>query len=229
MIHDFATAPRTPRDLPIRQSAPVVPAQKLSRGLVLGVVLALVVATSIWRIVTSEQVSVVEGISPTVEARQEYLQAADSEEVLLSGPEPVVEVAEAVVADSTPQEFELRVHAKQGNSEEEDYGFYDTLQASAWSVPVQRGIYLTAEDRQRASYTYMLQAASLKSRSEAVSLVATLQKKGLAASYTVSGGGVGKMTWYRVNVGPFNNVSVMNKAKDVLVSMRMMPLKRRIQ
>ena len=229
MIHDFATAPRTPREVPIRQRAPDVPAQKLSKRFVLGVVLALAVVSSIWRMMTSEQVLVVESISPTVEARQEYLQAADSEEGLLSGPEPVVEVTEVMVADSAPKEFELKVHAKQGVTEDEDYGFYDTLQASAWSVPVQRGIYLTAEDRQRASYTYMLQAASLKSRSEAVSLVATLQKKGLAASYTVSGGGVGEVTWYRVNVGPFNNVSVMNKAKDVLVSMRMMPLKRRIQ
>lgn len=229
MIHDFATAPRTPREMPVRQSVPVVSVsvQKLNRRMLLVLVLVLGLGFSIWRMVNSEQVHVIEGISPTVEARQEYLQAADSEEVLLSGPE-TTEV-EVVVVDPAPKEFELKAHAQQSMSDEDDYGFYDTLQASAWSVPVQRGIYLTAEDRKRASYTYMLQAASLKSRSEAISLVATLQKKGLAASYSVSGGEVGEMTWYRVNVGPFNNVSVMNKAKDVLVSMHMMPLKRRVQ
>ena len=229
MIHDFATAPRTPRDVPVRQPVPVVPARKSSKRVVLGAVLTLVALLSLWRMLASDPVVVNEGFSPPVEAKEEYLQAADLEEALLSGPEQIVESTEAADSQVVPREFELKAQARQGVVEEEDYGFYDSLQASAWRVPVQRGIYLTAEDRKRASYTYVLQAASLKSRSEAVALVATLQKRGLAASYSVSGGGMGEMTWYRVNVGPFNNVSIMNKAEDVLVSMHMMPLKRRVQ
>ncbi|NIQ11770.1 MAG: hypothetical protein GWO08_06900, partial [Gammaproteobacteria bacterium] len=77
---------------------------------------------------------------------------------------------EVIQKDKT-RELELKALAS-NRTRETDYGFYDSLQASAWSVPVQRGVYLTADDRKRASYTYILQAASLKSQSEAKKLVA---------------------------------------------------------
>ena len=165
------------------------------------------------------------------------MQAASTEETLLSGPELQVQLQEKEPLEKTVapeakkiREFEeKKALASHHQAEDNDYGFYDSLQASSWSVPVQRGVYLTAEDRKRASYTYILQAASLKSREEAVSLVARLQKLGMDASYSVTGGAGGEGTWYRVNVGPFNNVSVMNKAEDVLVSLHMMPLKRRVR
>ena len=35
--------------------------------------------------------------------------------------------------------------------------------------------------------------------------------------------------WYQVSVGPFISTTKMNKAKDILVSMSMMPLKKRVQ
>ncbi|RLT97406.1 SPOR domain-containing protein [Ketobacter sp.] len=231
MIHDFATAPRTPRELPTRREPPTVPVVKKSRKL-RGGLLFLVVVLAVWRISTSAPVEVAEDLAPIVEAKAEYLQAATTEEVLLRGPESEMKQTPADTApkpDPKLREFERKAMASKQGGVENDYGFYDSLQASAWRVPVQRGVYLTAEDRKRASYTYILQAASLKSRSEAVALVAKLQQRGLAASYSESEGGFGEVSWYRVNVGPFNNVSIMNKAEDVLVSMHMMPLKRRVQ
>lgn len=233
MIHDFATAPRTPRELPIRREPAVapVPVVKKSRKL-RGGLLFFVVVLAVWRISTSAPVEVTEDLAPIVEAKAEYLQAASTEEVLLRGPESEMKPTPPDVApkpDPKLREFELKALASKQGAVENDYGFYDSLQASPWSVPVQRGVYLTAEDRKRASYTYILQAASLKSRSEAVALVAKLQQRGLAASYSETEGSFGEVSWYRVNVGPFNNVSIMNKAEDVLVSMHMMPLKRRIQ
>lgn len=235
MIHDFATAPRIPRELPIRQLSVEPehkPAPRIRGRLVLGLMLLVVGILAIWRVSTTHQVAPVDhDYAVTVEAKAEYLLAADTEEALLRGPEQEVSVTTAAPSDSENRkikELEFNALAKQTQSGEDDYGFYDSLQASAWRVPVQRGIYLTEEDRKRASYTYVLQAASLKNRTEAQELVARLLKIGLQASYSVSAGADGEANWYRVNVGPFNNVSVMNKAEDVLVSMHMMPLKRRI-
>lgn len=166
---------------------------------------------------------------PGVEARDEYLQAASMEEVLLAGPN-ALEKEESKASESvdSDKKKELDKALREQPDSDDGYGFYDSLQASQWDVPVQRGIYMTAEDHKRASYRYMLQAASVRNRGEAVALVSKLKGLGLAASYSVSSSGYGE-GWYRVNVGPFSNVSVMNKAEDVLVSMRMMPLKRRIQ
>jgi cell division protein FtsN len=160
------------------------------------------------------------------------LEAAATEESLLSGP------AESATSGTDEDIESAQLHLEQEkkfqqdlelsqSTDESTYGFYDSLQASSWRVPVQRGVYLTEEDRKRANYRYILQAASLRSRTEALALVAKLRKLGMDASYSESGAGISK--WYRVNVGPFSNVSVMNKAEDTLVAMRMMPLKRRVQ
>src|SRR5690606_3304743 len=118
---------------------------------------------------------------------------------------------------------EFQKKLKSMPSAEPEFGFYDSLAGSSWSVPVQRGIYVTEEDRKRASQRYMLQAASVRDLAEAQRIVQKLRQLGLQAFY--SDGGTG---WYRVNVGPFDNVSKMNKAEDILVSLRMMPLKRRL-
>ncbi|MDY6918968.1 MAG: SPOR domain-containing protein [Pseudomonadota bacterium] len=168
---------------------------------------------------------------PGDEARREYLQAAASEEVLLAGPEAAQSAATEAddnrTAVDAQQLARLEAAMQQTGSSTPAYGFYDSLQTSPWQVPVQRGVYYTEEDRKRAARRYLLQAASLRHPDEARDLVNRLRKKGLAASFAAAGDRYGS-TWYRVNVGPFQNVSKMNKAEDTLVAMGMMPLKRRL-
>ncbi len=138
-------------------------------------------------------------------------------------PTPGKSTVETNKASATAQSYGNEAHEV-----EPDFGFYESLQASPWHIPVQRGIYITEEDRKRSNYRYSLQAASLRSEREAKRVVAQLKLLNLPASYSVTDSDYGNI-WYRVNVGPFSNVSMMNKAEDVLVSKGMMPLKRRIK
>lgn len=230
MIHDFATAPRTPKVPASLQSAPRHPVQKTNRRLFLVIFLIIGFSVMLWQGSSSSIVSETTA-APTEAARTEYLEAASTEQALLAGPDQIGTATEDQVEPVRLQQHqqekfqqELVLHQ---SDEEDTFGFYDSLQGSDWSVPVQRGVYLTEEDRKRASYRYILQAASLRSHEEALTLVAKLRKLGMNATYSVTGAGTGR--WYRVNVGPFDNVSVMNKAEDKLVSMRMMPLKRRVK
>lgn len=230
MIHDFATAPRTPRE-PARAVASTLSDHKSNRRLPVVVMLGVITAIGVWLIRSPGAAGTLEETQyPIAAAKTEYLQAASTEQNLLAGPEPVSSVTtEPVALDQSVPEREPLGAQDVDQHLEESYEFYDSLQASSWSVPVQRGIYLTEEDRKRAEYRYILQAASLRDRSEAAALAAKLRKMGLEASYSVSNGDPNNSAWYRVNVGPFSNVSVMNKAEDMLVSMQMMPLKRRVR
>lgn len=129
----------------------------------------------------------------------------------------------AAIAEQKKQVAQLQEKLRNSTHSEPEFGFYDSLAGSSWSVPVQRGIYVTEEDRKRASQRYMLQAASVRELAEAQRIVQRLRQLGLQTFYSEGSGG-----WYRINVGPFDNVSKMNKAEDILVSLRMMPLKRRL-
>ncbi len=228
MIHDFATAPRTPRlnanIVPPRESV----VQKKSGRAWLILLLLVLSVISLWRMVFNQSADV-QAFVPDQGAKEEYLQAASTEEVLLEGPHTFS--ADTTGRDSADIEKRKALESAVSSrlDTEGEFGFYDSLQASQWEVPVQRGIYMTAEDRKRASYRYILQAASVRDPAEAAALVAKLNRLGLAATYSASSSEYGSSAWYRVNVGPFKNVSVMNKAEDILVSMHMMPLKRRIQ
>jgi len=107
------------------------------------------------------------------------------------------------------------------------YGFYDNLRDSQWAVQTQNGAYVSRELATRKKAKYKLQAASFRGEQDAKRLVKKLSKYGLKARTRVSVSTNG-VEWYQVNVGPFSNVSKMNKAQDVLVSLNMMPLKRKI-
>jgi len=108
-----------------------------------------------------------------------------------------------------------------------EYGFYDNLRNSQWAVQTQNGTYVSRDLATRKKAKYKLQAASFRGEQDAKRLVKKLSKYGLKARTRVSVSTNG-VEWYQVNVGPFSNVSKMNKAQDVLVSLNMMPLKRKI-
>lgn len=208
MIHDFAKLPRThaitgealePRPRRVRR----LPKIRWVLGLL---VIALL---TYWRTHASTGEPPVE-FEPGVNESREYQQALEAQQ----REQAELERQRAAALQAKAQE----------QVAESQYDFYESLSESAWRVPVQRGVYVTEEDRQRAKQRYMLQAASVRDLAQAQQLVQKLRQLGLQAFYTHDEAG----GWYRVNVGPFDNVSKMNKAEDILVAQRMMPLKRRL-
>ena len=106
---------------------------------------------------------------------------------------------------------------KESKPSEDDYDFYMMLPESEVNVP-QVEAYIskkpTSTDQQ---YTYLLQAGSFRSASEADNLRAKLLLQGLDAKtsrITNSNGSV----WHRVMVGPFISRSKLNKAQDILAN-----------
>lgn len=128
----------------------------------------------------------------------------------------VVEVLNAPT-DTTPKKAAVPV----------EYGFYDNLRNSQWAVQTQNGTYVSSELAARKKAKYKLQAASFRNEQDANRLVRKLSKYALKARSHVSISTNG-VEWYQVSVGPFSNVSKMNKAQDILVSLNMMPLKKKI-
>lgn len=107
------------------------------------------------------------------------------------------------------------------------YGFYDQLKSSQWSAPTQNGAYVDGNASRRAKAKYKLQAASFRHREDANRLANKLAKYRLLAKVNSSISTNG-LEWHQVSVGPFSNVSKLNKAQDILVSLNMMPLKKKI-
>ena len=119
----------------------------------------------------------------------------------------------------------IRASAKK--EEATEWGFYEKLKRPTWPIPVATGAYVDGELAERDRPVYELQAASFKSGDDASKLIGKLAKKGLKGQINVSVSSSGQ-EWYRVLIGPFNHSSKLNKAQDILVSMNMMPLKRRV-
>lgn len=223
MIHDFATLPRTPKSV-----RPLPAARRTRRpiGRVLLASLVILAALGIKRWLPADAPE--PDFVPGAREASEYQAAMEIEAVEASREQKGKLVKTADKSSPISAEiaaFEEKV--KNSRSGEPQFGFYDSLAGSSWSVPVQRGVYITEEDRKRAGQRYMLQAASVRDLAEAQRLVQKLRSLGMEASYQSADPATGA-GWYRVNVGPFDNVSRMNKAEDTLVSLRMMPLKRRI-
>ena len=217
MTHDFAKSPRTYRLDPgiQRQVAPAQLRFRLPRGrwLLLLAVLAFVFA---WHSL-GHRANVDSEFVPGVQESAEYQEAMAQQAQDEAEQEAKRQQQMQLVA-------EFKEKLKNAGNVEPEYGFYDSLAGSSWTVPVQKGVYVTEEDRKRANQRYMLQAASVQDAHQAQVIVQRLRKLGLQAFYANDEGG----SWYRINVGPFDNISKMNKAEDVLVSLRMMPLKRKI-
>lgn len=223
MIHDFAKSPRSYRLTPqVKSPAPARP-RKLPkiRWLMLLVIVVMVAA---WKARSPESAADAEFVPGQTES-SEYEAALEQqarEQAALSQQQASAQRL-AAIAEQKKQVAQLQEKLRNSTHSEPEFGFYDSLAGSSWSVPVQRGIYVTEEDRKRASQRYMLQAASVRELAEAQRIVQRLRQLGLQTFYSEGSGG-----WYRINVGPFDNVSKMNKAEDILVSLRMMPLKRRL-
>ncbi|MDX1693649.1 MAG: SPOR domain-containing protein [Ketobacteraceae bacterium] len=132
----------------------------------------------------------------------------------------------ATAADSDSSRAEALVVADV--TVDPDYGFYDSLKQGSWPVPISKGAYVDGELAERERPVYKLQAASFRSKDDAYRLASRLKKHNLRAVVVPSVSTSGQY-WYQVSVGPFISTTKLNKAQDILVSMSMMPLKKRVQ
>ena len=215
MIHDFAKSPRQYTLTPPVQVRPRRISLRMPkmRWLLVALVLS---GIALWHSTTSK-------IEPETDYKPGKSESTEYQEAVVQQELEKAE-AQAKLVERQRLVDELNAKVKSSGTTEPEFGFYDSLAGSSWTVPVQKGVYVTEEDRKRANQRYMLQAASVRDSAEAQRTVQRLRQLGLQAFYSheeTNG-------WYRINVGPFDNVSKMNKAEDILVSLRMMPLKRKI-
>lgn len=221
MLHDFAKLSRASSIAGAVPQPPVSKTRKWPKGRwILAVI--VIVAVVYWRVVGTHHEPDAD-FAPGASETREYQQALEQQEQEQREKETREDAARK--AEQQRLMADLQEKLKRQATAEPEFVFYDSLSDSAWGVPVQQGIYVTEEQRkQRASQRYMLQAASVRDFAEAQRIVQRLRQVGLQAFYShdTAGG------WYRINVGPFDNVSKMNKAEDILVSLRMMPLKKKL-
>ncbi len=105
----------------------------------------------------------------------------------------------------------------------EKFHFYDLLPESE-VVPPQVEAYKSTPKTAKSYSNYLLQAGSFKDPADADSLKARLLLEGMPnvdVQKAVSASGA---IWYRVRLGPFPSRSMLNKAQDQLVRMRLQPL-----
>lgn len=239
MIHDFATVPR-------HSQSPVYdePTEQLVHmpNAIRWFLLLLVVCICVWILVIDTNKALPESV-PGLDASLEYQQEMDIEYAVVEeqgtarsavlvdhltmgeeiDPEPVAQRRDP------PSKTQVE-RPKKTQPESEavpEYGFYDQLKSSQWSAPTQRGVYVDGNLATREKVRYKLQAASFRQRVDADRLANKLAKYRLVAQVKSSISTNG-LEWYQVSVGPFSNISKLNKAQDVLVSLNMMPLKKKI-
>lgn len=247
MIHDFATVPRYDEPLVTvnKASSTTINSPIQLRWLLVVVFLCSIIWFSFFHhnspeseLIPDHAASIEYQEEMDVQSQSEYKESHDefSQVTTSFGRETDVVKVEIVKRDeSNPTQEPQNNTASSTHSSsvvtelpvDPEYGFYDRLRTSQWAVPVQRGTYVSGELSSRKKAVYKLQAASFRHNEDARRLVRRLIKLGLAASMQSSISTDGS-EWYQVSVGPFTNVSKMNKAQNVLVSLNMMPLKKRI-
>lgn len=108
--------------------------------------------------------------------------------------------------------------------EEPGFRFYDMLPESE-VIPPKVEEYNPGPTEQ--NFTYLVQSGSFRSQQDAERQRAEIAFQGLRAKVDRIDLDNGS-TWFRVNVGPFENRSQMNAAIDKLVGINIQPLVRRI-
>ncbi len=108
--------------------------------------------------------------------------------------------------------------------DEPRFKFYEMLPKSGVdTAPVE--VY--APKTPKVTYDYLIQTGSFRNREDAEKQKARIAFQGLRAEIreiTTENG-----TWYRVQIGPVSNRSVMNKMVDKLVALNIQPLVKKIR
>jgi hypothetical protein len=217
MIHDFATLPRGQVSVQTTVTAQKLPNRRIGRYL-LGVVLVAVIGVGVAAIGFESA----PGEDRLVQVDQQV--SRDS----------LVSIGDVITATDLSTPLHQPVAAKQSAQTEpsvqEDtpvrWAFYDRL-PDAWPVPIQQGVYVDKELAARERPIYELQAASFRQWPDAQRLKTILAERGISARIHSRTNQAG-IDWHQVVIGPFNHNSTLNKAQDVLVSLNLMPLRRKV-
>lgn len=251
MIHDFATAPRQTdwrnnhKGRELKSDKKGKNNEGNSKRILLSVVaVSVLVVFGQWAFFSGEPQL---DQQPDEAAKQEYLESVLLEEGTQAGANDdfaldvdTRETAAPEKSSASRVELEqpVQLNAKKEIAKTEevipepvidpDYEFYDTLTQGSWPVPINKGVYVDGELTDRERPVYSLQAASFRNKDDAYRLVQKLKQRKLKAVVLKSVSSNG-LYWYQVSVGPFVSTTKLNKAQDILVSMNMMPLKKRVR
>lgn len=129
---------------------------------------------------------------------------------------------------SAPQKKEVSaapvVEKSVESNEASRFDFYDMLKKSEVETPQVEAYKSTPKDA-KSEHSYLLQAGSFKSKSDAERMRAQLILLGLPNVHTNTSTSKDGTLWYRVRVGPFDNRSRLSKAYDKLVQQNIQPLR----
>ncbi|WP_296057196.1 SPOR domain-containing protein [uncultured Amphritea sp.] len=109
----------------------------------------------------------------------------------------------------------------------ERFDFYQILPESEVDTANVQPYKSTPKDA-KSAHTYVIQAGSFKNQTDAEQLRARLILEGLPNVKTHRVTNSNGSIWYQVLSGPFVNRSMLNKAEDRLVRLRIQPLVRQI-
>jgi len=109
----------------------------------------------------------------------------------------------------------------------ERFDFYQILPESEVDTANVEPYKSTPKDA-KSAHTYIIQAGSFKNHTDAEQLRARLILEGLPNVKTHRVTNSNGSIWYQVLSGPFDNRSMLSKAEDRLVRMRIQPLVRQI-
>lgn len=127
------------------------------------------------------------------------------------------------VTDQISEDVEKTVEKKK-----EEYTFYKLLPKQEVDTDHVKQVQDRNSPEIQAKTHWLLQAASFSKEQDANSMRADLILRGLTSTYIDKVDVTGKGTFYRVMVGPLENRSKMNRARDVLAEARIDPIQKKI-
>jgi len=130
-----------------------------------------------------------------------------------------IEKANETIAETTEKVIEP---VKDIKEEAPRFEFYELLKENTVEVTVDR-----SQEQPQKKYNFIVQAGSFKKKDDAERMRAQLILNNLTNTttdtITTKNG-----TWHRVNVGPFTNRSKLEKARDVLASLNIQGLVKKV-
>ncbi|WP_299202626.1 SPOR domain-containing protein [uncultured Amphritea sp.] len=211
-----------------RASAPVKKPFPLIRS-VISVIILVGFGFTLWQLTTVKpDNSASDKTTPAANppaAKESTKSAAKPVAKATTKPEPAA--AKAVKPDAKAETRATVKSAIPVEEQSERFDFYQILPESEVDTANVEPYKSTPKDA-KSEHTYVIQAGSFKSQPDAEQLRARLILEGLPNVKTNRVTNANGSIWYQVLCGPFDNRSMLSKAEDRLVRMRIQPLVRQI-
>ena len=133
-------------------------------------------------------------------------------------PKKPVVPAKAVKEKSAP------VATTEAATDKKRFEFYQMLKESEVNTS-EVDVYKSTPKDAKTEHSYLLQAGSFRSKTDAERMRAQLILLGLPNVHTDTSKSSDGSLWYRVRLGPFDNRSRLSKAYDKLVQQNIQPLR----